>query len=478
MTQEKHSTARKRKKRTETEDSPQFFQRNISSLAQLYHLPLQPITTGGEGTIYKATTLEGEIRAVKEFHTAQDDDLYAAQQAEGYTGAITRFEREIAALVALGEKGITPKIYQAFYQRDETRGKLTPTIEMEWIPGETLAQVQQRGYDFSEQKTKEMLFGLLACLQEVHDQKLIHRDLNPHNIKLVGEDISSLAEAYKILDLSSSTVQEKKTRTLAIGTAEYAAPEQWEGDSTKVTKAADIYSLGRLAEKFLTEKPSAEFANILQKMTERKVEERYHSVEEVIVDLQGVSEKRGAKKKKREVEVSDSGIEAKIFSTTDILCSVADYLDTTKTKGISSIKHKVNNHLQNLEQRLDLKSSELFSTVVKNAIVHEFVPAYLSLREEYAHITSPNDILEHAWSSFWNGGIVGWLTISLVGESVFNGIMGTNYDLPGWYLGAGISFALPYLQAISYLVSGKNFKKEKKELIERKGRELCALSRD
>ncbi|MBI2667034.1 hypothetical protein HYX13_05465, partial [Candidatus Woesearchaeota archaeon] len=100
------------------------------------------------------------------------------------------------------------------------------------------------------------------------------------------------------------------------------------------------------------------------------------------------------------------------------------------------------------------------------------VPAYFSLQHKYVGRKIPEDILGHAWDSFWSGGINGWLGISLAGEFFLNKVTGGNYDLPGWYIGASIAFAWPYLRAVSDLAFGNTFEKEKKELIERTERRL------
>jgi len=253
----------------------------VNDLTDFYQLPLKSLDTGGEGNISIGKTLDGEIEVIKEYHQGIDDDL----KNEDYTGAITRFKREIKGLTRLGEKEVTPKIKRAFLQPDPKRGKSIPTVAMELVEGKTLSQLKSENYKFDEEKTIDLLIGVLQNVKEIHNEGFLHRDLHPGNIKLVSNEISSDRRSYKIIDLASSTELNKKTRTIAIGTLEYAAPEQWDGENNKVTEASDIYSIGKIA-KNLSSENSNKLKNILDKMTQKEISLRYKNASEVLNDLE------------------------------------------------------------------------------------------------------------------------------------------------------------------------------------------------
>jgi hypothetical protein len=71
------------------------------------------------------------------------------------------------------------------------------------------------------------------------------------------------------------------------------------------------------------------------------------------------------------------------------------------------------------------------------------------MRNKYdAAAAFPSEIVEHAVGSFFGGGIGGWIALSWIGESVIRGITGMSLDIPGWYIGAAIAFAAPYVRAL------------------------------
>ncbi len=89
-------------------------------------------------------------------------------------------------------------------------------------------------------------------MQYIHEQNRIHRDLKPSNLMLSSDGL------VKILDLGMARIFAGQAATgeltqsnLALGTADYMAPEQWE-DSHNVDVRADIYSLGCTLYKLLT----------------------------------------------------------------------------------------------------------------------------------------------------------------------------------------------------------------------------------
>jgi len=155
---------------------------------------------------------------------------------------------------------------------------------------------------------------LAGGLEYAH-KKAIHRDLKPENI-LIGEDLS-----LQICDFGLAKLIDAKTRTRSFkgsGTLPYMAPECWMFDSN--TAAMDIYSLGIIFYEILTlkmpyiGKTEQEFRDkhlyeslpnisnirvdlpvrlieVISKMTNKRRQERYSSMTEIVKALDEISQK-------------------------------------------------------------------------------------------------------------------------------------------------------------------------------------------
>jgi hypothetical protein len=102
-------------------------------------------------------------------------------------------------------------------------------------------------------------------------------------------------------------------------------------------------------------------------------------------------------------------------------------------------------------------------------IANEFVPAYVVMKQKYDTAAAvPSDILGHAFGSFFGGGITGWLTLSVFGETVIRNLTGTYVDIPGWYIGAAVAFVWPYLKAAKgALTREKRYERRRQLLLQR-----------
>lgn len=83
------------------------------------------------------------------------------------------------------------------------------------------------------------IIRVLGGLAHAHAHGIIHRDIKPSNILLDAKDQGALAD----FDLARAADSTQGTRTGAMGTFIYAAPEQLR-DASRVDARADIYSLG------------------------------------------------------------------------------------------------------------------------------------------------------------------------------------------------------------------------------------------
>jgi len=120
-------------------------------------------------------------------------------------------------------------------------------ISMELLKGESLAELISREGALPLERAKQILVDILAGVHEAHSQKVVHRDLKPHNIFLT-------AERTKVLDFGIAQGQSFDTRLTmtgqAMGTPLYMAPEQLQGQP--VDERTDLYSLGIVAYEMLS----------------------------------------------------------------------------------------------------------------------------------------------------------------------------------------------------------------------------------
>jgi tetratricopeptide (TPR) repeat protein len=189
-----------------------------------------PVARGGMGEIWRATDLRtGQPVAVKRLLLQDSRRLSDSYRA--------RLIREAQAIASLHHENIVRCLGSGFDAEEQ------PYLVLEWLEGESLAERQRRApLDLAQslEVTRQALRGLAAC----HARGIVHRDIKPGNLFLVG-DVGSI-EA-KVLDFGLALVGEDATRlTFAgeiVGTLAYLSPEQARGDHA-LDPRVDLYALG------------------------------------------------------------------------------------------------------------------------------------------------------------------------------------------------------------------------------------------
>ena len=156
-----------------------------------------------------------------------------------------RFLREARLAARLAH----PNVVRVFDVGEDDDGR--PFIAMEYVEGETLADVVSRRGPLPAAEAAGL--GMQACagLAAAHAAGLVHRDVKPQNL-LLGND-----GVLKLGDFGIAVGHEGTRLTLAgtvLGTAGYLAPEQARGE--QVTAAADIYAVGAVLYELLTGEPT------------------------------------------------------------------------------------------------------------------------------------------------------------------------------------------------------------------------------
>ena len=154
----------------------------------------------------------------------------------GLTRDQERFRREAQLLAELSH----PRVVRYVAHGVSPNGR--PYIAMEWLEGVDLSErLSNEGFTLEEAVT--LARRTAEALGALHERGIVHRDVKPSNVFLVGKDLHSI----KLLDLGiarMSTPTRPATRSgIMIGTPGYMAPEQARG-AKEIDARADIFSLG------------------------------------------------------------------------------------------------------------------------------------------------------------------------------------------------------------------------------------------
>ncbi|MBQ6091594.1 MAG: serine/threonine protein kinase [Lachnospiraceae bacterium] len=187
------------------------------------------------------------------------------------------------------------------------------TIIEEYVDGETLA-VCVKEARYSKRELLGFMLQLCDALETIHNMvpPLIHRDIKPSNILINKEGV------LKLIDFDASRRYKRNEHTtsdtILLGTAEYAAPEQFGYQQTN--EQSDIYSFGVLLADLFgvriredSQKKNDDFKefakksrrmkrieSIIAKCTQFDPGRRYERISEVKKDLTAVLEGKPSKK--------------------------------------------------------------------------------------------------------------------------------------------------------------------------------------
>jgi serine/threonine protein kinase len=193
--------------------------------------------SGGMSNVYRATDriLERTVAVKVLAEHLSDDERFVA-----------RFRREALAVAKL----IHPNIVQV-YDTGVDEGR--HYIVMEYVEGRSGAQILQKQGPLDAEATAEIGAQACAGLDYAHRRGIIHRDVKPGNLMIVGGPVGGGQLAVKLTDFGIARAIEQTRITQVgsvVGTAAYLAPEQVRGE--EATPATDVYALGVVLYQFLT----------------------------------------------------------------------------------------------------------------------------------------------------------------------------------------------------------------------------------
>ncbi len=259
---------------------------------------LEKLGEGGMGVVYKArdTKLERFV-AIKILspHLSSDEE------------AVRRFIHEAKTSSSLDHAHIG-----TIHEVDETPDGRT-FIVMAYYEGETLGERINRG-DVSVEEALELISQVALGLCKAHAKGIIHRDVKPSNVIITADGEAKLVD-FGLAKLAGAT---RLTRTGGtVGTVAYMSPEQARGD--EVDARSDIWSLGVMLYELLAGRQPfrgeyetavmysilnvepepvsvarrdvpVEVENIVDKALTKDPSQRYQTMEEFLVTLEGQRE--------------------------------------------------------------------------------------------------------------------------------------------------------------------------------------------
>jgi len=189
---------------------------------------LDPIGSGGMGHVYKA--FDPELRRTVALKILRDDDA----------GMLQRFVQEACVQARVEHEHIC-RVYEAGTIEDGETGQQRRCIAMQYIEGRTLGAA-------AAEMTLEQKLGVMCDVAEAvhaaHKIGLIHRDLKPSNIMV---ERTEQGWTPYVMDFGIAKELDATGLTLTgmvLGTPHYMAPEQARGETSKLDRRTDVYSLG------------------------------------------------------------------------------------------------------------------------------------------------------------------------------------------------------------------------------------------
>jgi serine/threonine protein kinase len=187
---------------------------------------------GGMGVVYRAVDQRPGTRGRKVALKILAPELSADERFR------QRFERESQIAASIDHPNIVP-----VYEAGDVDGLLY--IAMRYVEGEDLRALVQREGPLPPERALALVGQVAAALDAAHARGLVHRDVKPGNILLVGGDRESPPHVY-LTDFGLTKRADSHSGLTVtgqfVGTIEYVAPEQIEGKD--VDARTDVYALG------------------------------------------------------------------------------------------------------------------------------------------------------------------------------------------------------------------------------------------
>ena len=205
----------------------------------------EQIERGGMATVYRATDIHLQREVAIKIFQITDDERTTKSFSQ-------RFLREAQVVASLDHPNIL-----LVHDYGEEHG--LAYLVMPYLAQGSLKQILQKRRVLPILEALDLFMPVLDALQYSHDHSLIHRDIKPGNILFKSERTLVLADFGLVKEFlandevwpegGTARKQSSLSNGLLIGTPQYMAPEQVQGNAVPIS---DIYSMGLVLYEMLT----------------------------------------------------------------------------------------------------------------------------------------------------------------------------------------------------------------------------------
>jgi len=212
---------------------------------------LEEIGRGGMGVVYRARQADADrIVALKLIRR----DLIQTLPTDSESSVLERFRHEFQAAARLEHENIVT-VYEV--------GKVDaePFFSMRFVEGRSLTEILREG-PIPNRRAAAYIGPVARAVNEAHSQGVLHRDLKPQNILVDRKNDRPMVADFGLAKLCQGGEELTQAGDI-MGSPPYMSPEQ-AMDSSTVTAATDVYSLGATLYHILTGRPPFQAATGLE----------------------------------------------------------------------------------------------------------------------------------------------------------------------------------------------------------------------